>query len=201
MIDSLLHALPRAVPPARLFERYASGTFSWPPDRGFAAATLHRPANVDDPGALRALLATFGAIAERLPLVLPLHPRTARAVERHRLAPLLDRPDLLTVPPQPYLAMLGLLKGARLVLTDSGGIQEETTGLGVPCLTLRDNTERPITVSHGTNRVVGTEPAAVLAAVDETLEGAGKRGGCPPLWDGRAAERIARRLAEHFDLA
>jgi UDP-N-acetylglucosamine 2-epimerase (non-hydrolysing) len=201
MIDSLLHALPRAVPPARLFERHLGGTVSWSPDRGFAAATLHRPANVDDPGTLRALLSTFGAIAERLPLVLPLHPRTARAIERHRLAPLLDRPDLLTVPAQPYLVMLGLLKGARLVLTDSGGIQEETTGLGVPCLTLRDNTERPITVSQGTNCVVGTEPAAVLAAVEEILATGGKRGRIPPLWDGRAAERITRHLAEHFELA
>jgi UDP-N-acetylglucosamine 2-epimerase (non-hydrolysing) len=200
MIDSLLHALPRAVPPERLFERHA-GASRGRPDRGFAAATLHRPSNVDDPDALRALLSTFGAIAERLPLVLPLHPRTARAIEQHGLVPLLDHPDLLTVPPQPYLVMLGLMRGARLVLTDSGGIQEETTGLGVPCLTLRDNTERPITVSHGTNRVVGTEPAAILAAVEEILETGGKRGRIPPLWDGRAAERIAGHLADHFKLA
>jgi UDP-N-acetylglucosamine 2-epimerase (non-hydrolysing) len=200
MIDSLLHALPRAVPPERLFERHATGAFSGVPDGGFAAATLHRPSNVDDPGALRALLSTFGAIAERLPLVLPLHPRTARAIEQHGLAPLLDRPELLTVPPQPYLVMLGLMRGARLVLTDSGGIQEETTGLGVPCLTLRHNTERPITVSHGTNRVVGTEPAAIMAAVEEILASGGKRGRIPPLWDGRAAERIARHLAQHFKL-
>ena len=201
IIDSLLHALPRAVPPERLFERHATGAFPRPPDGGFAAATLHRPANVDDPNALRALLATFGAIAARVPLVLPLHPRTARAIEQHGLAPLLERPDLLTVPPQPYLVMLGLLKEARLVLTDSGGIQEETTGLGVPCLTLRDNTERPITVSQGTNRVVGTDPAAILAAVEEILAGGGKRGRIPPLWDGRAAERIARHLADYFKRA
>jgi UDP-N-acetylglucosamine 2-epimerase (non-hydrolysing) len=201
MIDSLLHALPRAVPPERLFERHATGTFPSTGSSGFATATLHRPANVDDPDALRALLSTFGAIAERLPLVLPLHPRTASAIEQHKLAPLLDRPNLLTVPPQPYLVMLGLLQGARLVLTDSGGIQEETTGLGVPCLTLRDNTERPVTVSQGTNRVVGTEPAAILAAVQEILESGGKRGRIPPLWDGRAAERIAGHLADYFQLA
>jgi UDP-N-acetylglucosamine 2-epimerase (non-hydrolysing) len=198
MIDSLLHALPRAVPPERLFARHAAGRFLRGPEGGFAAATLHRPANVDDPDVLRALLATFGAIAARLPLVLPLHPRTARAIEQHGLAPLLDRPHLLTVPPQPYLVMLGLLKGARLVLTDSGGIQEETTVLGVPCLTLRDNTERPITVTQGTNRVVGTEPAAILAAVEEILATGGRRGRMPPLWDGRAAERIARHLADYF---
>ena len=200
MIDSLLHALPRAVPPERLFERHAARAFPRTSHGGFAAATLHRPANVDDPDALRALLATFGAIAERLPLVLPLHPRTARAIEQHGLARLLAGPDLLVVPPQPYLVMLGLLQGAKLVLTDSGGIQEETTGLGVPCLTLRDNTERPVTVSRGTNRVVGTEPAAILAAVGEILETGGKRGRIPPLWDGRAAERIARHLADYFEL-
>ena len=201
MIDCLLHALPRAVPPERLFQRHATGTLPSMASGGFAAATLHRPANVDDPGALRALLSTFGAIAERLPLVVPLHPRTARAIEQHGLAPLLDRPDLLTVPPQPYQVMLGLLKGARLVLTDSGGIQEETTGLGVPCLTLRDNTERPITVSEGTNRVVGTEPGAILQAVEEILKTGGKRGRIPPLWDGRAAERIAGHLANYFQPA
>jgi UDP-N-acetylglucosamine 2-epimerase (non-hydrolysing) len=170
-------------------------------NEGFAVATLHRPANVDDPDALRALLSTFGRIAKRLPVVLPLHPRTASAIEQHGLAPLLEVPNLLAVPPQPYLVMLGLLRGARLVLTDSGGVQEETTALEVQCLTLRDNTERPITVSHGTNRVVGTEPAAILAAVDEILQGGGRPGRIPPLWDGRAAERIARRLTEHFELA
>jgi UDP-N-acetylglucosamine 2-epimerase (non-hydrolysing) len=200
MIDSLLQALPRAVPPARLFERHNAATFLKTPDRGFAAATLHRPANVDDPDTLGALLSTFAAIAERLPLVLPLHPRTAHAIARHRLAPLLERADLLTVPPQPYLVMLGLLQGARLVLTDSGGIQEETTALRVPCLTLRANTERPITASHGTNRVVGTEPAAILAAVDEILTAGGRRGRMPPLWDGHAAGRVARHLADHFEL-
>jgi UDP-N-acetylglucosamine 2-epimerase (non-hydrolysing) len=198
MIDSLLHALPRAVPPERLFERHAADRLLRAQNGGFAAATLHRPANVDDPDALRALLATFAAIAARLPLVLPLHPRTARAIEQHGLAPLLDHPHLLIVPPQPYLVMLGLLKGARLVLTDSGGIQEETTALGVPCLTLRESTERPITVTQGTNRVVGTEPAAILAAVEEILATGGRRSRMPPLWDGRAAERIARHLADYF---
>jgi UDP-N-acetylglucosamine 2-epimerase (non-hydrolysing) len=200
MIDSLLQALPRAVPPARLFERHAAATLLKVANGGFAAATLHRPANVDDPDTLGALLSTFAAIAERLPLVLPVHPRTGEAIARHGLAPLLERADLLTVPPQPYLVMLGLLQGARLVLTDSGGIQEETTALGVPCLTLRANTERPITVSHGTNRVIGTGPAAILAAVDEILTAGRRRGRMPPLWDGHAAGRIARHLADHFEL-
>jgi UDP-N-acetylglucosamine 2-epimerase (non-hydrolysing) len=111
MIDSLRHALPRAVPPERLFARHGAGRFPRTPEGGFAAATLHRPANVDDPDVLRALLATLGEVALRLPLVLALHPRTARAIARHKLAPLLERPHLLAVPPQPYLVMLGLLRG------------------------------------------------------------------------------------------
>jgi UDP-N-acetylglucosamine 2-epimerase (non-hydrolysing) len=109
---------------------------------------------------------------------------------------LLDRPEVLTVPPQPYLVMVGLIKGATVVLTDSGGIQEETTGLGVPCLTLRDNTERPVTVTEGTNRVVGTDPVRILEAVDDILGTGGKVGRIPPLWDGRAAERIARHIRD-----
>ena len=199
MIDSLLHALPRAVPPERIFAQH-DAAFGRALEAGFAAATLHRPANVDDPAVLRRLLTTFAAIAERLPLVLPLHPRTAKMIEEHEMSPLLDGPALRTLPPQPYLAMVGLLKAAAVVLTDSGGIQEETTGLGVPCLTLRENTERPITVTEGTNRVVGTDPDRILAAVDEILGPGGKSGRTPPLWDGRAAERIARHVGAFFGM-
>jgi UDP-N-acetylglucosamine 2-epimerase (non-hydrolysing) len=198
MIDSLVHALPRAVPPQRWFERHAGADFRAALARGFALATVHRPANVDHPEALRGLLSTFGAIAERLPLVMPLHPRTVKMIARHGLRSLLERPAVLTVPPQPYLVMLGLLQGARLVLTDSGGIQEETTGLGVPCLTLRDNTERPVTVREGTNRVVGSDPGRILEAVAEVLGSGGKVGRRPRLWDGRAAERIAGQISAFF---
>jgi UDP-N-acetylglucosamine 2-epimerase (non-hydrolysing) len=201
MIDSLLHALPRAVPPADLFAQPADAAFGAALEQGYAAATLHRPSNVDDPVVLQRLLTTFGALAERLPLVLPLHPRTAKTIERHGLAPLLDQPAIRTLPPQPYLVMIGLMKDAKVVLTDSGGIQEETTGLGVPCLTLRENTERPITVSEGTNRIVGTDPGVILAAVDGILESGGKRGRIPPLWDGHAAARIARHVGDFFGLA
>jgi UDP-N-acetylglucosamine 2-epimerase (non-hydrolysing) len=157
---------------------------------------VHRPSNVDDPDALRRLLSAFGAIADRLPLVVPLHPRTVKMIEQHALSSLLDRPEVLTVPPQPYLVMVGLIKGATVVLTDSGGIQEETTGLGVPCLTLRDNTERPVTVTEGTNRVVGTDPVRILEAVDDIVGTGGKVGRIPRLWDGRAAERIARHIRD-----
>jgi UDP-N-acetylglucosamine 2-epimerase (non-hydrolysing) len=199
MIDSLLQALPRAVPPEQIFAPQ-DAAFGAALAAGFAAATLHRPVNVDDPDVLRRLLTTFGAIADRLPLVLPLHPRTARMIAQHGLSSLLERPAIRTVPPQPYLVMVGLLKGATVVLTDSGGIQEETTGLGVPCLTLRENTERPITVAEGTNIVVGTDPGRILGAVDDILASGGKTGRIPPLWDGHAAERIARYIGEFFEL-
>jgi UDP-N-acetylglucosamine 2-epimerase (non-hydrolysing) len=196
MIDSLLHALPRAVPPERWFGRHAGAGFRAALAQRFAVATVHRPSNVDDPDALRRLLSAFGQIADRLPLVVPLHPRTVKMIEQHALSSLLDRPEVLTVPPQPYLVMVGLIKRATVVLTDSGGIQEETTGLGVPCLTLRDNTERPVTVSEGTNRVVGTDPVRILEAVDDILGTGGKVGRIPRLWDGRAAERIARHIRD-----
>jgi UDP-N-acetylglucosamine 2-epimerase (non-hydrolysing) len=200
MIDSLLHALPRAVVPEQLFAQH-DAAFGAALKTGFAAATLHRPANVDDPAVLRGLLTTFGTIADRLPLVLPLHPRTAKMIEQHGLSALLERPAIRTIPPQPYLVMIGLLKEARVVLTDSGGIQEETTGLGIPCLTLRENTERPITVAEGTNIIVGTDPGRILGAVDDILASGGKTGRIPPLWDGHAAERIARHIGEFFEIA
>jgi UDP-N-acetylglucosamine 2-epimerase (non-hydrolysing) len=200
MIDSLLHALPRAVSPGQLFAQDDAG-FGAALEGGFATATLHRPANVDDPAVLRGLLTTFGAIADRLPLVLPLHPRTAKMIEQHGLSALLERPALRTIAPQPYLVMIGLLKAATVVLTDSGGIQEETTGLGVPCLTLRENTERPITIAEGTNIIIGTDPGRILAAVDEVLASGGKTGRIPPLWDGHAAERIARHIGEFFGIS
>jgi UDP-N-acetylglucosamine 2-epimerase (non-hydrolysing) len=200
MIDSLLQALPRAVPPARIIEQHAGSASAGSLEAGFAAATLHRPSNVDDPVVLRRLLTTFGAIADRLPLIFPLHPRTAKMVEQHGLSSLLEHRAIHTLPPQPYLVMVGLINGATVVLTDSGGIQEETTGLGVPCLTLRENTERPITVTEGTNRVVGTDPRLILAAVDEILSSKGRAGRMPPLWDGHAAERIADHVAAFFGL-
>jgi UDP-N-acetylglucosamine 2-epimerase (non-hydrolysing) len=200
MIDSLLQALPRAVPPARILGPHADPASGAALEAGFAAATLHRPSNVDDPAVLHRLLTTFRAIADRLPLVLPLHPRTAKMVEQHGLSSLLEHPAIHTLAPQPYLVMVGLMKGATVVLTDSGGIQEETTGLGVPCLTLRENTERPITVTEGTNRVVGTDPGMILDAVDEILRSGGKAGRVPPLWDGHAAERVALRIGGFFGL-
>jgi UDP-N-acetylglucosamine 2-epimerase (non-hydrolysing) len=130
-----------------------------------------------------------------MPLVWPVHPRTQANVERFGLAAQIPPARIALIPPQGYLEMLGLMSHAKVVLTDSGGVQEETTALAVPCLTLRDNTERPITVEQGTNSVVGRDRAAILRAVDEILGGGGKRGRRPDLWDGRAAPRIAGHLA------
>ena len=158
---------------------------------GLGVVTLHRPSNVDQPEALRALLGVLGEVAARLPLVFVLHPRTRSNIDRFGLMGLIDPERMALLPPQGYLEMLGLMAQATVVLTDSGGLQEETTALGVPCLTLRENTERPITVEQGTNTLVGRSREAILGAVDDILSGNGKRGRLPELWDGRAAQRIA----------
>ncbi|MEO8117830.1 MAG: UDP-N-acetylglucosamine 2-epimerase (non-hydrolyzing) [Rhodoferax sp.] len=161
---------------------------------GYGVVTLHRPANVDHPESLRALLGILSEVAATLPLVFALHPRTRSNIERFGMMDLVDAARMVLLPPQGYLEMLGLMAGATVVLTDSGGLQEETTALGVPCLTLRENTERPITVEQGTNILVGRDRKAILGAVQEIVGGNGKRGKLPELWDGYAAERIAADL-------
>ncbi len=181
MIDTLLAHLPRArallVPEAMGLERGR-----------YAVVTLHRPSNVDDPGTFAGLLAALARIARELPVVFPVHPRT----RAHLGAPALAGPAraLRLVEPLGYLEFLSLTSGARLLLTDSGGLQEEACALGVPCLTLRENTERPVTVSEGTNEVVGTNEARVVDAALRALDGARPRR-CPSLWDGHAGERAA----------
>lgn len=185
MIDSLRTNLARAIPPA---ETLAAAGFT-PPER-FAVSTLHRPANVDDPTILRPLLEALATIGTDVPVVMPLHPRTRARIQAAGLDGLLAAPAILPIGPASYLSMLGLMASATLVLTDSGGIQEETTALGVPCLTLRDNTERPITIAEGTNTLVGREPARILAAAADILATGGKRGRIPEYWDGHAARRV-----------
>src|SRR5215472_16056519 len=153
----------------------------------FAVLTLHRPSNVDSIQTLEKLMSGIDALAAELPVIFPVHPRTQDRLRETRAK---HHPHLRLIPPVGYLDFLCLLDRARLVLTDSGGIQEETTALGVPCLTLRENTERPITVTEGTNQLVGQNPAKIVAAAREILAGKGKRGQVPHLWDGHAAERI-----------
>ena len=196
MIDSLRAHLPRAVAPADTLSR--AGVLLPGESGRFGVVTLHRPANVDHPDALLESLELLRAVSGKLPLVCPLHPRTQQNVGRFGLDSLLATPRIAVLPPQGYLETLGLMANAAVVLTDSGGIQEETTALGVPCLTLRDTTERPITVEEGTNTIVGRDRALALRLIDEIVAGGGKRGRLPELWDGRAAERIADHLAGWF---
>lgn len=157
----------------------------------YGVITLHRPSNVDDPEVMAAILGSLNALSERLPLIFPVHPRTQANLQRFGL---IAAPGITLTGPLSYMDFLNLWKDAELVLTDSGGLQEETTALGVPCLTLRHNTERPITVEEGTNVLVGTEPGVILAEACNILDGGGKTGRRPTLWDGRAAERIVQHL-------
>ncbi len=154
---------------------------------GYALLTLHRPSNVDDDQSLRGLMKAINRVSERLPVVFPVHPRTRDRMSR---AGIVTAPNLILAEPLPYLAFLGMMARARCVLTDSGGIQEETTALGVPCLTLRENTERPITVSQGTNRLVGPDSTRIEESVNDVLSGNWPTGVRPELWDGYAARRI-----------
>jgi UDP-N-acetylglucosamine 2-epimerase (non-hydrolysing) len=201
MIDSLRAHLPRALPPDETLRR-AGKEDALPLLRGgqgggwrYGLVTLHRPSNVDRPEALLESLELLRAVSGKLPLVCALHPRTQAGIDRFGLGSLLDTPRIAVLPPQGYLEMLGLMANAAVVLTDSGGVQEETTALGIPCLTVRDNTERPVTVDEGTNTVIGRDRALALRLVDEILAGGGKRGRSPELWDGQAAARIADHLA------
>ncbi len=192
MIDSLRASLPKAVPADVLLA--SAGLDARRIAGGYGVVTLHRPSNVDHAEVLGPIIDALRKVAARLPLVIALHPRTRGNLEQFGMMGRLDTPDFLILPPQGYLEMLGLMSGARMVLTDSGGIQEETTALGVPCITIRENTERPITVEQGTNTLVGIDPQAIVAAARSVLDTGGKAGRIPELWDGRCAERIAAHL-------
>lgn len=198
MIDSLHASMPKAV--AAADQIAAAGLDPARIRDGYGVVTLHRPSNVDQAETLGPIIDALRRISTRLPLVFALHPRTRNNLERFGLLGALDAPGFLILPPQGYLEMLGLMSGATMVLTDSGGIQEETTALGVPCITIRENTERPITVEQGTNTLVGIEPQALIVAADAILNGGGKRGRIPEFWDGRTAERIAAHLASWLDM-
>ena len=201
MIDSLLRHRRRAIAPIEtLTSAGQAGDFAGGIG-DFGVVTLHRPSNVDALPALREALTILRDVASRLPLIWPVHPRAKANIERFGLSPMLAGARITLLPPQGYLEMLGLMGQARLVLTDSGGIQEETTALAVPCLTMRDNTERPITVEQGTNTLVGRNRARTLECVDDILKNGGKRGRTPELWDGRAAERIADDLSSWLGLS
>ena len=185
MIDTLLKHLPIA----NLRKPVAAVDNT---TQQYALITLHRPSNVDDKPTLQALISAFEHVQSRIPVVFPLHPRTEKSLRKFELWDSLQAmPNLHTVAPLGYLDFLALTSNATLVLTDSGGLQEETTALGIPCLTLRPNTERPITVTVGTNLIIGSDPDLVIAHADEVIDGHNKKGSVPELWDGRTGERIA----------
>lgn len=190
MIDALRVNLDRAVPAADTLA--AAGVQKLPQ---FSVATLHRPANVDDQATLARLLDVFAEIGRDFPVVFPVHPRTRQRIDQWGLSGRLSSTAVIPIAPVSYLAMLGLLSGASLVLTDSGGVQEETTVLGVPCFTLRENTERPVTIEQGTSILVGSSPDRIRAAYDRLREDGRPPARTPALWDGQAAQRIATVLA------
>lgn len=179
MIDTLVRLLDKARPPSSIDS-----------DGEFALVTLHRPSNVDDAETLRRIFATFEALSKSLRIIFPVHPRTRKRM--HDLGLRARDPNRFQLlEPIGYLEFLALQRRARVVITDSGGIQEETTFLGIPCLTLRDNTERPVTVELGTNELIGRDMNLLCTSVQKILAGQWKKGRIPPLWDGHASERIA----------
>lgn len=187
MIDTLVTMLPQAE--AKWADlRTALGVRA----KAFGLVTLHRPSNVDEPRHLRAIMMTLAALSQELPMIFPVHPRTRRQLETLGLNSPAD--GVLITTPLGYLEFLCLQKYAAVVITDSGGVQEETTFLNTPCLTLRKNTERPVTVELGTNQLVGDDMCVLAAEIKKVLSGEGKQGKRPPLWDGQAAARIAALL-------
>lgn len=191
MIDSLLKLLESSASSTIRETLGVAGT-------DYAVVTLHRPSNVDEPETLGQIVEALIDLSERLPIVFPLHPRTRKMMGEFGLSEIAARStNLHLIDPLGYLDFLRLYSGARLVLTDSGGIQEETTALGIPCLTLRENTERPITIELGTNKLVGNKRETIVAAARASLNSASTNNPrIPPLWDGRTAERIVDSLIE-----
>lgn len=184
MVDSLMKHLPSAL------EFKPWQRFGLEPS-AYALLTLHRPSNVDREGPLMLLAGVMNEVSGKIPVLFPVHPRTRERFERVDFKP---SPRFLLTEPLPYLVFLGLMAKAKFVMTDSGGVQEETTFLRVPCLTLRRNTERPVTTAAGTNRVIGNGGGGVLKAVEAILTGKVKEGSLPELWDGHAARRIVDRI-------
>lgn len=165
-------------------------------DHPYGVLTMHRPSNVDNPETLQRIIQTLKQISTQLPFIFPAHPRTQHNLEKFNID---LGPNITLLGPQAYMPFLYLWKDAAVVLTDSGGLQEETTALGVPCVTIRENTERPVTVDEGTNTLVGTDPAQIQAAVNNILQGHGKHGRRPKLWDGNAAQRIIEILTKELN--
>ena len=174
---------------------FETGAFKARHAGGYGVVTLHRPSNVDEPATFARIAGALKQIAADLPLIFPVHPRTRANIGKFGID---LGPDVTLAGPQAYMAFLDLWKDAAVVLTDSGGLQEETTALGVPCITIRENTERPVTVDEGSNVLAGTDPDAIVREARKVLAGQGKQGRRPHLWDGKAAERIVAVLAREL---
>lgn len=197
MIDTLVRNLKKAKSSTILEELKLT-------ERRYALVTLHRPSNVDDPIVLRNYLEVFEIIGQEFPLIFPVHPRTRKNITKFGFTPEINKTKfepsfscdggLKLIEPIGYLNFLKLMASARVVLTDSGGIQEETTFLKVPCITLRENTERPVTIEMGTNILVGKDPKRIMSAFDKIMKNSEINSDLPELWDGHAAERIVRVL-------
>ncbi|OAI20489.1 UDP-N-acetyl glucosamine 2-epimerase [Methylomonas lenta] len=196
MIDSLLSNCQQASPVLTTLHNY--GCKIDIQAKNYALLTLHRPSNVDDIDTLTKLISVIGEVSQKLPVIFPVHPRTQQKITQAGLLDKLPEDRVIMLPPVGYLEMLGLMQSAKLVLTDSGGLQEETTALGVPCITLRENTERPITVTEGTNTIVGTDTAKIMQCVDDILISGGKTGRIPEYWDGQAAQRIVAEIVRRY---
>jgi len=189
MIDTLFNFLPKA----EALNYYSELGLK---DAGYNVLTLHRPSNVDDKQTLERLLTTLATIAEDLPIVWPLHPRTKARIQEFSLDHFLSNPNFKIIEPIGYFEMVNLMKHSACVLTDSGGLQEETSALKVPCITLRENTERPITVTHGSNIVVGTIPSKILEAYEQRSKR--RDYSLPECWDGKSAQRFVEYLTTYF---
>jgi UDP-N-acetylglucosamine 2-epimerase (non-hydrolysing) len=192
MIDSLAYFLEKAKESPIIKQLNVNGS-------PFVLVTLHRPSNVDVKENLENLFHTFSVLGKDMKIVFPMHPRTKKMIEKFGLESYVSSiENLIITDPVGYLDFMQLMQNARLILTDSGGIQEETTYLGIPCITIRENTERPVTVEIGTNVMVGPNADRIIEETDKILSGNGKKGQIPELWDGKAAERIVRILSTNF---
>lgn len=188
MIDSLIHAEP-AIRRSTILKRLELQ------EKGYALVTLHRPSNVDDRESLRTVLNILSEVRNKMPVIFPVHPRTSKSIQEHALS----ANGITCCEPLPYVDFLALERHAAVILTDSGGIQEEATYLGVPCLTMRANTERPVTVERGTNTLVDRDREKIVTLFVSVIDGEYKKGSVPPLWDGKAAFRMAAILNERLN--
>ena len=191
MIDTLLSNMPK------ISKSKALTTYGLQP-KTYSVLTLHRPGNVDSKKALEEIYAILRAVSTKIKIVYPIHPRTKKMIDKHDFRRRFENlNDLYMIDPLGYIDFMKLVKESRFVLTDSGGIQEETTVLGIPCLTMRENTERPITIEQGTNILIGRDQLKITKEVNKILNGRSKKGGIPKYWDGKTAQRIVRILRKH----